>query len=169
MVDMTESIARQMPTYRDHLKRYLLTDGEDGYFVDLTGSRPYPGLSHTPALILRTLGRKSGKVYLDPLVYVPYGDEYIIVGSKGGHDEHPSWALNLRSRPEVEFQVRGARYRARWIELEGERREKLWPYIIQVFPNFQAYRERTDRQLPVFLMTPYATIAEKWTPPEATA
>jgi deazaflavin-dependent oxidoreductase (nitroreductase family) len=162
MADLSRALAKRAGAFRDHLVRYLQSDGEDGYLYDLSTAEPYPASPVAPSLILRTYGRKSGKVFMTPLLYSPWGHEYILVGSKGGHDEHPSWYLNLKARPEAEFQVRAQRFRGRWEELSGEKRAKVWDYVTKFFPNYQAYQDRTARQLPVIVLTPVSEIAERW-------
>jgi deazaflavin-dependent oxidoreductase (nitroreductase family) len=78
----------------DHLHRYLETDGEDGHIW-----------KDVPTLLLTTIGRKSGKLVITPLIYGRDGDRYLVVASKGGHDHHPEWYLNLTAEPEVKLQV----------------------------------------------------------------
>jgi deazaflavin-dependent oxidoreductase (nitroreductase family) len=162
MVDVSEAYAKQAHVYADHLARYLASDGEDGYLLDMSGSRPFPGSAATPTLILRTLGRKSGKLFMTPLIYAPWGHEYIVVGSKSGHDEDPSWLLNLRAREEVAFQVRATRFSGIWREVTGASREPLWRYVTTHFPNYAAYQARTARLIPIVILTPQAEVAQRW-------
>jgi deazaflavin-dependent oxidoreductase (nitroreductase family) len=82
---------------REHVRRYLETDGEEGY-VWRRG---------TTILILTTKGRVSGKTYLTPLIFREHDGRYLVVASNGGNDEHPAWFKNLQKNPEVDVQVKG--------------------------------------------------------------
>ena len=85
----------------EHVKRYEETDGAEGH--------EWQG---TTALILATTGRKSGQQRKSPLIYQKYGDDYLVVASKGGADEPPAWYLNLEANPEVQVQVLGDKFTA---------------------------------------------------------
>ncbi len=87
---------------QEHVRRYLQTDGAEGH--------EWQG---TTVLILTTTGRRSGDQRSTPLIYGKHGDDYVVVASKGGAEEHPAWYLNLSSEPEVTVQVRGDRFKAR--------------------------------------------------------
>ncbi|MBV9995821.1 MAG: nitroreductase family deazaflavin-dependent oxidoreductase [Caulobacteraceae bacterium] len=162
MVDMKRAMAKRAAFYQDHLRRYLTTDGQDGYLYDMSAGKPYPASPVLPTLVLRTYGRKTGRVMMNVLLYAPWGPEYIIVGSKGGNDLHPAWYLNLVSRAEAEFQVRASRFRGRWRELSGGERNTVWDYLVKFYPNYQAYQDRTQRLLPVIVLTPVAEVQERW-------
>lgn len=85
----------------EHVQRYLETGGGEGH--DWEG---------TTVLILTTTGRKSGEQRSTPLIYQPRGDDYLVVASKGGADEPPSWYVNLEEQPEVTVQVKDDRFAA---------------------------------------------------------
>jgi hypothetical protein len=94
---------------RDHIHRYLESDGADGHMWD-SSSVGGPGL--VPTLLLTTTGRKSGKPQILPLIYGKAGKGYVIVASKGGAPSHPAWYINLTAHPEVAVQVGAKRFRA---------------------------------------------------------
>lgn len=125
----------------DHVRRYIETDGEDGYI--------WKG---APTLILTTLGRRSGKPRRLALIYGQDGDRYIVVGSKGGADQHPEWYLNLRENPEVQVQVRGDRFRAHARTATPEEHEALWPRMAEIWPPYNEYQAKTDRQIPIVIL-----------------
>jgi deazaflavin-dependent oxidoreductase (nitroreductase family) len=135
----------------DHLRRYLATDGEDGYYVDF---RHAGGPELTPTLILTTTGRRSGKAQTLPLIFGRSGKDYVIVASKGGAPEHPSWYLNLLAHPEVDLQVKGDRLRARARVAVGEERSRLWKSMAQIYPPYDPYQKRTAREIPVVVLEP---------------
>src|SRR5215212_7587828 len=121
MVDYLKVADRSWPLLRPlmyaHALVYRMTGGRVG--------RRAPGLP--PMLLLDHVGRKSGKERTTPLVYMPDGDDFVIVASKGGHPEHPSWLHNLRSNPDVEIQVGQRRIKVRAREASADERERLWP------------------------------------------
>ena len=88
---------------KEHVERYRATDGEEGHIWE-RGS--------TVAL-LTTTGRKSGEQRTTPLIYGTSGDDHLVVASKGGEDEPPTWYLNLQANPEAELQVLGDRFKVR--------------------------------------------------------
>src|SRR3954463_407756 len=92
-----------MPLFgEEHVARYRATDGEEGH--------EWQG---TQTLLLTTTGRKSGEERTHPLIYMPHGEDHVVVASKGGWPNHPAWYLNLTENPDVEVQVKGDRFKAR--------------------------------------------------------
>ncbi len=108
----------------------------------------------TQALLLTTIGRKSGKKRSLPLIYKKVGSNYVIAGSKGGADAHPVWYLNLVANPEVEIQVRRDVMRARARTATGVEREALWKEMVEVLPQYDEYQSKTSRQIPVVVLEP---------------
>lgn len=88
---------------KDHVARYLATDGEDGYLWD---AKLGGGKDMAPTLLLTTTGRKSGRARTLPLIFGKSDRNYIVVASKAGAPAHPSWYLNLEANPDVAVQVR---------------------------------------------------------------
>lgn len=105
-------------------------------------------------LLLRTRGRKSGATRTAALLYERDGDDYVVVGSKGGSDQPPAWLLNLEAHPEVEVQIGTRRFRAR-ASVAGKRaRDRLWPVMVRRWPQYARYQERTSREIPLILLRP---------------
>src|SRR6516165_4693174 len=106
---MSESSARsQLPPWiKDHLNRYLATDGADGYLWDASLGG---GKGMVPTLLLTTIGRKTGRSLILPLIFGRSGKDYVVVASKGGAPAHPSWYLNLQAKPEVQLQVKAEKF-----------------------------------------------------------
>lgn len=125
----------------EHVKRYLETDGAEGH--DWQG---------TTVAILTTKGRKSGQPRSTPLIYQPYGDAYLVVASKGGADKHPSWYLNLQANPEVEFQIKGDRFKARARTATPGERPDMWRTMTATWPAYDDYATKTDREIPVVVI-----------------
>jgi len=125
-----------------HIDAYLETDGERGH----------DWKRGAPTLILWTTGRKSGEERLSPLIYGMAGDDPMIVASKGGAPEHPAWYLNLRENPDVQVQIRGDKFAARAREATPEERPELWKQMAEIWPDYDAYQRRTDRQIPIVIL-----------------
>lgn len=107
-----------------------------------------------PIIVLTSVGARSGSLRKTPLMRVEHDGDYAVVASKGGHPEHPTWYQNLVAHPHVELQDGAVRrdYLAR--ELEGEERALWWGRAVAVWPDYAQYATRTDRLIPVFLLTP---------------
>lgn len=126
---------------QEHVKRYRQTDGAEGH--DWQGAA---------VLLLTTTGRRSGVKRTTPLIYGARGDDYVVVASRGGADEHPAWYLNLVADPEVEVQVRADRFAARARTATGEERAELWKQAVQRWPAYDGYQTKTDRVIPVVVL-----------------
>ena len=105
-----------------------------------------------PNLMLTVKGRKSGVPRTTPLLYVPYGDDFLIAGSYFGGPNMPVWVANVRAADEVSVMVRGTTYRAIPREIPDEERQPIWDHMVATWPNFEKYRERTTRKIPLFLL-----------------
>jgi deazaflavin-dependent oxidoreductase (nitroreductase family) len=126
---------------QEHIRRYVETDGAEG--AEYLGYR---------ALLLTTVGRRSGARRRTALYYGRDGDDYLLVASRGGDPNHPSWYLNIDANPEVEVQVGGEVFTARALTVEGAERARLWQRMVKTFPRYAEYQERTTRRLPVVVL-----------------
>ncbi|MFE6028925.1 nitroreductase family deazaflavin-dependent oxidoreductase [Streptomyces niveus] len=127
---------------KEHVKRYQETDGEVGHEWE----------KGTTTLILTTTGRKSGEQRSTPLIYRPYGDDVLVVASKGGSDSPPLWYLNIQADPEVRVQVKGDRYTARARTATAEEKPEMWRRMAEVWPDYDEYQTKTDREIPVVVL-----------------
>ena len=98
------------------------------------------------------VGRKSGKRRTTPLLFIEDGENLVIVASKGGSPKHPIWWLNLQANPETSVQVGGERRRVRAREASDSERERIWPRLVEVWPDYDAYQRRTERRIPVVIL-----------------
>jgi len=126
----------------EHVRRYRETDGEVGY-IWKEGST---------ILLLTTTGRSTGRETTTPLIYNLDGDTPVIVASKGGARDHPGWFKNLAKTPEVGIQIKGEKFRARARVAEGEEWERLRELMYEVWPHYDEYATRTDREIPVVVL-----------------
>jgi deazaflavin-dependent oxidoreductase (nitroreductase family) len=132
------------PLMRGHAAIYRATGGRVGGHL--------PGLPSL--LLLDHVGAKSGRRRTTPLVYMPDGDNLLIVASKGGHPRHPAWLHNLRTHPDTEVQIGTERLKVRAREADEEERRRLWPKAAEYNPHWGRYRERTSREIPLVLLEP---------------
>ena len=145
-------ISAQLPDWiKDHLQRYLASNGEDGHLWDATLAG---GTGLVPTLVLTTTGRKSGKPLTLPLIYGRTGNSYVVIASKGGAPQHPAWYLNLQANPEVEVQVKADRFGARARTATGAERAALWQQLVGIYHPYEKYQAATSRESPVVVLDP---------------
>jgi deazaflavin-dependent oxidoreductase (nitroreductase family) len=111
-------------------------------------------LAGLPNLNLTVTGRRSGLPRTTPLLCVPHDGGWLVAGSYFGGPDMPVWVANLRAAGEAEVEVDGEVTPVVARELEGEERAELWEVMLRTWPNFARYEARTDRRIPVFLLTP---------------
>jgi deazaflavin-dependent oxidoreductase (nitroreductase family) len=99
-------------------------------------------------------GAKSGARRTVPLMYVPYGDGVILVGSQGGAPSSPVWVNNLIAHPDIEVQYRERKMALRARRASAEEKREVWPVCCQHYPDYELYQQRTDRDIPVFICEP---------------
>jgi deazaflavin-dependent oxidoreductase (nitroreductase family) len=128
---------------RDQVEEYESSGGTRGVM-----------LQGRPTVIITSKGARSGKLRKNPVMRVEHDGSYLAVASKGGAPDNPSWYRNLAEHPLVELQDATAKgdYTAR--ELSGDERATWWERAVEAFPNYAEYQEKTDRQIPVFLLEP---------------
>ena len=145
-------ISPELPDWiRDHLSRYLATNGEDGHLWDATLGG---GTGMVPTLLLTTTGRKSGQPLTLPLIYGRAGAGYVVIASKGGAPAHPAWYLNLVANPVVDVQVKAERFRARARTATGAERTALWQQLVGGYHPYEKYQAATQREIPVVVLDP---------------
>ncbi|MGE0825508.1 MAG: nitroreductase family deazaflavin-dependent oxidoreductase [Candidatus Binatia bacterium] len=144
------SVSKSLPQWiGDHLRRYIETNGAEGHMWD---SAVVGGPGPIPTLLLTTTGRRSGKPIIMPLIYGEANGSYVIVASKGGAPQHPGWYLNLVAQPTVEVQVLADRFRAKARTATGEERARLWKMMAAIYPPYDQYQAKTDREIPVVVL-----------------
>ena len=105
-----------------------------------------------PVLLLTTTGRKSGLARTRALMYLPHGQDFVVIASNLGADYHPAWWLNLEAEPAASVQVSGKHYLVRAREAEGEEREQLWRSVVQTVADYEKYQASTRRRIPVVVL-----------------
>ena len=105
-------------------------------------------------IVVTSMGHGSGKLRKNPVMRVEHGGKYAAVASKGGAPDHPTWYRNLVEHPLVEVQdgTHKGDYTAR--EISGDERAEWWERAVAAFPDYADYQEKTDREIPVFVLEP---------------
>ena len=128
---------------RDQADKYAESDGKDA--ADMKGM---------PIILLTTVGAKTGKLRKTPLMRVEHDGEYAVVASLGGAPKNPVWYYNIAKNPRVELQDGSVTrdYDAR--EVFGDEKAVWWERAVAAYPDYADYQKNTDRQIPVFVLTP---------------
>jgi deazaflavin-dependent oxidoreductase (nitroreductase family) len=128
---------------RENAEQYMESGGTEG--TELKGK---------PVILLTTIGAKSGKVRKTPLMRVEHDGEYAVVASLGGAPKHPVWYHNVKKNPRVELQDGASTgdYDAR--EVFGDEKAAWWERAVEAWPDYADYQKKTERQIPVFVLTP---------------
>jgi deazaflavin-dependent oxidoreductase (nitroreductase family) len=126
----------------EHVRAYQETGGERGY-----------NWRGTEILLLTTTGRKSGEQRTTPLIHRADGDRWVIVASKGGAPDDPGWYKNLAADSEAMIQVKDQEIPVQASVAEGDERDRLWSAMTEVWPAYDDYAKRTDREIPVVVLS----------------
>ncbi len=128
---------------RENAEEYMASGGTKG--TELKGR---------PVILLTTVGAKTGKIRKTPLMRVEHDGEYAVVASLGGAPKNPVWYYNIKANPQVELQdgPAGGDYEAR--EVFGDEKAAWWERAVATWPDYADYQKKTDRQIPVFVLSP---------------
>ena len=128
---------------RENAELYMASGGTEG--TDLKGK---------PVILLTTIGAKTGKIRKTPLMRVEHDGEYAVVASLGGAPKHPVWYHNITSTRASNCRTAppAGDYEAR--EVFGEEKAAWWRRAVEVWPDYADYQRKTDREIPVFVLTP---------------
>ena len=128
---------------RDQVELYEGSGGTDGTTLRETG---------LPVIVVTNRGNRTGAIRKTPLMRVKDGNNYLLVGSKGGAPKNPVWVYNLRAHADVEIQDETAVHNMRVREVEeGEERARLWDLAVAAFPPYAEYQNKTARLIPLFV------------------
>jgi deazaflavin-dependent oxidoreductase (nitroreductase family) len=115
----------------------------------LCGERVNNVFGKLPFMMLTTTGRKTGQRRTTPVLYFKDETGLIVVASFGGNDMHPAWYLNLEHCPEAEVIIKGEHRKVLARKLSPEEKKVIWPRLVQLYPQFQTYQQRTRREVPL--------------------
>lgn len=142
LVDRTWPVLNR--AMKGHTAVYRATGGRVGHRI--------PGFP--PMLLLDHVGAKSGTARTSPLVYATDGADLILVASKGGHPKNPAWYHNLNANPETTVQIGAERRPVRARLAEPRERDRLWRLAVATYGGYEGYKERTGREIPLFVLEP---------------
>jgi deazaflavin-dependent oxidoreductase (nitroreductase family) len=128
---------------RENAEKYMESGGTDG--TELQGK---------PVILLTTIGAKSGKIRKTPLMRVEHDGEYAVVASLGGAPKNPVWYYNIKAHPQVELQDGTVTKDYEAHEVVGDEKAAWWERAVAAWPDYANYQKKTDRQIPVFVLTP---------------
>ena len=131
-----------------------LMSATHAFWYQMSGGIVGRSVSGAPVLLLTTTGRKSGRRRTTPLLYLRDSDNFVIVASNGGSDDHPAWFLNLRANPAADVLVDRAKTRVRAEVAGDEERARLWPLVVKMYSSYDEYQKGTSRTIPVIILRP---------------
>ncbi len=127
----------------EHVRRYRETNGEVGYIWN-----------GVPTLLLTTIGRRTGEARTTPLIFGRDEEDFLVVASMGGAPTHPNWYRNLLAQPSADIQVRADRISVTAATAGDAEKPRLWKIVTDAWPNYDVYQSRTDRVIPLVVLTP---------------
>ena len=145
---MTES---EFNSLRKFMKVYTKVNV---FMYKLTGGRILGKLAGRPVMLVTMTGAKSGKERTIPLMYVPYKEGVIVVGSQGGAPKSPIWVKSIQKNPDVTVQYKGGKMQLRARQVDDAEKAEIWPVCVEHYHEYDDYQNRTDRNIPVFICEP---------------
>jgi len=136
---------------RAQVKAFRATNGRLGSTWRIGAGWKKP----VPVLLLEHVGRKSGKTFTAPLLYLEDGADVVVVASQGGLPNNPQWYANLAAHPDTRISLKGERDRpVRARTATPDERERLWPRLVEMYDDFAKYQKWTERTIPVVVLEP---------------
>lgn len=107
-----------------------------------------------PVLLLHTTGARSGEERVNPMMYLPDGDRYLVFASAAGADRNPAWYWNLAAKPYASIEVGDEHLDVHAVELKGAERDEKYAEQAKRYPGFAEYERKTRRTIPVLGLHP---------------
>jgi deazaflavin-dependent oxidoreductase (nitroreductase family) len=126
---------------------------EQAEAYEASGGETAADMRGMPIIVLTTVGARTGRLRKTALMRVEHDGEYAVVGSLGGAPKHPLWVHNIRRQPHVELQDGAERHDYTARETEGAERAQWWARAVAAFPRYAGYQLKTERVIPVFVLT----------------
>ncbi len=143
---MSQYIPSPSKWVADQVEQYEGSGGTEALTLRDTG---------LPVIIVTNRGWKTGAIRKTPLMRVVDGKNYILVASQGGAPKHPLWYHNLKADPNVEIRDKTDIYAMRVREIvDADERQRLWAIAVKAYPPYQAYQDKTNRVIPIFVAEP---------------
>jgi len=133
---------------------HLLTHLDRWLYPRFHGRLVSAGPPILPLLLLTTTGRRSGRPHATPLLYLPDGDDVVVVGSNWGRAQHPAWSSNLLAQPRATVEINGRQRTVLATLATDAECRRLWPRLLALYPPYQTYADRSGRSERVFVLRP---------------
>jgi deazaflavin-dependent oxidoreductase (nitroreductase family) len=124
------------------------------FIYRLTRGRLGSKMAGQSVLLLHTVGRKSGKSFTTPVNYYGDGENYVLVASNWGKDNHPAWFYNLKQHPDTTVQVKDRIIRVVARQAAGQEYERLWKFVTSKNGYYVRYQAGTRRSIPIVILVP---------------
>ena len=141
--DIPHATDSQTDWVAEHVQKYVASAGTEGHIWN-----------GVPTLVLATTGRSTGEPRRTALIYGTAGDEYVVIASQGGAPADPQWYKNLLAEPRAGVMVGTRTFTAAFRTAGADERDALWSQMAEIFPNYDEYAKKTDREIPVVLLRP---------------
>ena len=105
-----------------------------------------------PVALLTTTGSKTGKKRTTPVLYIDENKNMVLVASNGGRPKDPMWCSNLRKNPDVEVQLKKEMRKMRARKASPDEKFRLWPLLTKMYPTYDNYQKKTNREIPVVIL-----------------
>ncbi|HEV7861510.1 MAG TPA: nitroreductase family deazaflavin-dependent oxidoreductase [Acidimicrobiia bacterium] len=144
-----------LPVDRNKLKDtvFRVTTGLHRELYRRTGGKLGGKAGKMQMMLLTTTGRSSGQPRTTPLNCISDGDRFLAVASYGGDDRDPQWFKNLQAKPDATIQVGADTIPVRASVASPEERTELWPKVVAAYKGYDSYQRRTERSIPVVILT----------------
>ena len=143
---MIDYIPPALDWVREQVELYESSGGTEGITLRDTG---------LPCIIVTHVGNKTGAMRKIPLMRVKVESSYVLIGSKGGSFENPSWVYNLRNNPDVQIRDKTEIFNMRVREITShQERGRLWDAGAKAYPPYNDYQAKTSRKIPLFIAEP---------------
>ncbi|MGW7363937.1 nitroreductase family deazaflavin-dependent oxidoreductase [Streptomyces sp. NPDC054841] len=146
---LTKKILRAVS--RAHVEVFKRTNGRIGSKFRVGAGFKKP----VPTLLLEHIGRKSGRGFTTPVLFLTDGANLVVVASQGGMPKNPQWFGNLKANPDTRVHLRGEGARpVRARVATPQERAELWPRLVDMYADYDKYQTWTDREIPVVILEP---------------
>ena len=154
---MSEKTVKPFTKRQEHIAEIVMRPMSDlnTWIYRVSGGRlGARWLRGSPVMLLTTTGRKSGKPRTKPVLYLRDGENVVVVASKAGMSHHPLWYLNLEANPNVEIEIGTQKRSMRARRATEDEKSALWPRLVEMYRDFADYQARTERNIPVVILSP---------------
>ena len=119
-----------------------------------SGGKRMGHLRGMPLLLLTTIGRKTGKQRVTPVMYICDGENYVVTASNAGREKQPAWFVNLQANPQTTIEVDGMTKNMLAHQANPEEKKRLWTQLVEQAPFFEDYQKKTTRDIPMVILQP---------------